>query len=126
MEAEKAAKHPIAPTMTNFIIASIAPLVEDAKNGRLSQRSSSMNATGITRRVICIIFTHTMRGSGAENLTITNFIIIASISPLANNTINRRPLQRISSTNASGITQRVVCIFFTHTMHGSGAENLQA
>jgi hypothetical protein len=57
--------------------------------------------------------------------TIINLNIIAFLAPLVNDTKNRRPLRRISSTNASGITTRVVCIFFTHTMHGSGGvENL--
>jgi hypothetical protein len=60
--------------------------------------------------------------------TITNLNIIDFITPLVNDTKNRRPSRRTSSTNASGITPRtprVVCIFFTHTTCGSGgAENL--
>jgi hypothetical protein len=81
-----------------------------------------------TRRVICIFFTHTMRGSGsgAENLIIPNTIIIASITPLINDSKTRRHLRRTSSTNAnaSGITWRVICILLTHTTRGSGVENL--
>ncbi len=47
---------------------SIIPLVNNAKNRRPLRRSSSANATGITQRVVCKIFTHATRDSGAENL----------------------------------------------------------
>jgi hypothetical protein len=53
-------------------------------------------------------------------ITIINCNIIAFTAPLVNNTKNRRPSRRTSSTNASWITPRVVCIFFTHTTRGSG------
>jgi hypothetical protein len=56
--------------------------------------------------------------------TIINLDIITFIALLINNTKNRRP-RRASSTNASGITLRLVCIFFTHTTRGNGGvENL--
>jgi len=58
--------------------------------------------------------------------TIINLNINTFIAPLVvNDTKNRRPSRRTSSTNASGISPRVVCIFFTHTTHVSGGvENL--
>ena len=45
----------------------IGPLLNDSKNRRPSQRSSSKNAIGITQKVVCKIFTHIARSSGAEN-----------------------------------------------------------
>jgi hypothetical protein len=69
-EAEEAAKHPIAITIINFIIiASIFCLVDHAaKNGRLSWRLLSTNATGFPQGLVWNFLTHMMWGSGAENL----------------------------------------------------------
>jgi len=125
MEAEEAAKHPIATTITNLIIIpSIALLVNNAENRRPSRRTSSMNCNRDHPMSHLHIFHPQTPSSGAENSTITNFIIIPSIAPLVNEAKNGRPLWKTSSTNASGIIQRVVCIFVTHTTHSSGAENL--
>jgi hypothetical protein len=88
------------------------------------------NATRVEIGVVYVFGAYTMlRGrtknphSGFPLQVPSSCPFTISITPLVNNARIRRSSWRSSSTNASGITQKVIWKIFTHTTCSSGAEN---